>query len=89
MVALLAIFLVARGCQREGTEITQEEAVAIARDAVDFEPDRVVVRFVRRGASFRPHWAVSLSQEAEGGALTNVTVVVVDAGTGEVIEIRR
>jgi hypothetical protein len=87
-VALLAIFLVARGCQREGTEISEDEAVAIAREAVDFEPDKVVVRFMRRGTSFAPHWAVSLSQETEGGELARVTVVVVNARTGDVVEIR-
>jgi hypothetical protein len=32
---------------------------------------------------------VSLSQEQAGGGLTNVTVVVVDASNGEVVQVRR
>jgi hypothetical protein len=45
------------------------------------------VRFIRRGTSFAPQWAVSLSKEADG-ALTSVTVVIIDARTGEVVEVR-
>jgi hypothetical protein len=88
-VLLVAIFFVSRGCQTEGIELTQEEAIEIAKEEVDFEPDRVAVRLMRRGVSFRPHWAVSLSQEAADGGLTNITIVVVDASNGEVVEVRR
>jgi hypothetical protein len=88
LVLLLAIFLVSRGCQREGIEITQDEAIAIAKDAVDFVPTREQVRLIRRGTAFAPQWAVSLAQEEEG-ELRNVTVVLVDARTGEVLEVRR
>jgi hypothetical protein len=88
-VLLVAIFFVSRGCQTEGIELTQEEAIEIAKEEVDFEPDRVAVRLMRRGVSFRPHWAVSLSQEEEDGDLTNITVVLVDASNGDVVEVRR
>lgn len=85
---ILAIFLVSRGCQREGIELTQDEAIAIAREQVTFVPDRIAVRFIRQGLSFQPHWAVSLSEETPEG-LANITVVLVDAETGEVVDIRR
>jgi hypothetical protein len=86
---LVAIFFVSRGCQRQGIDLSQDQAIAIAKKEVDFEPDRVVVRFIRRGIRFRPHWAVSLSQEAADGSLRNITVVIVDAGSGKVVEITR
>lgn len=89
LVMLLAIFFVSRGCQRGGIDVTQDEAIAIAREEVDFVPDEEQVRLLRRGTAFRAHWAVSLSQRKEGGGLTNVTVVLVDARTGEVVEVRR
>jgi hypothetical protein len=44
---------------------------------------------VKRGFNSRPYWAVSLSQIRPGGGYRNVTVVVVDANTGAVTEIRR
>ena len=89
VVLLVAIFLVSRSCQTEGIDLTQEQAIAIASEEVDFEPDRVVVRLLRRGLNFTPHWAVSLSQEREGGGFENVIVVTVNASTGEVVDVRR
>ena len=52
-------------------------------------PDQVVVRLLRRGVRFAPYWAVSLSERGEDGRLDNTTVVVVNAETGEVAEVRR
>ena len=86
---MLAIFLVSRGCQSEGIELTKEEAIVIAKQEVDFTPDHVVVRLLRRGARFTPYWAVSLSERREDGSLDNITVVIVNAETGEVAEVRR
>jgi hypothetical protein len=85
-VAVLAIFLVSRGCQRGGEEIDADQAVVIATAEVDFAPDDHAVRFSRRGTSFAPHWAVSLWQETETGERTNITVVVIDARDGRVVE---
>jgi hypothetical protein len=86
---LLAIFLVSRGCQSQGIDLTKDEAIAIAREQVDFEPDLEVVRFLRRGIRFKPYWAVSLSRRNAEGERTDVTVVVVDAATGAVVEVKR
>jgi hypothetical protein len=44
---------------------------------------------VPRGAQSRPYWAVSFSTVAADGTLENVTVVVVNAESGEIEEIRR
>jgi hypothetical protein len=88
IAVLLAALLVARSCGSRETEVSKEEAVEIARSVVDYEPDRVMTRFVPRGADSRPNWAVSLSTVGEGGRLERITVVVVDGRTGEVVETR-
>jgi hypothetical protein len=86
---LLIAVVAAKTCASRDTEVTSEEATEIAREVVDFEPDQVMVRFIPQGAQSRPFWAVSLSTVAADGGLENVTVVVVNAETGEIDEIRR
>jgi hypothetical protein len=87
-VVLLFALGVARGCASRGGEISQREAVEIARQEVDFRPERTQVRLIRQGFQSRPLWAVSFSTLDEDGALDRVTVVVVDARTREVTEVR-
>jgi hypothetical protein len=90
LVGVLVIAVVAaKTCASRDTEVSSDEAREIAREAVEFEPDQVMVRFVPQGAQSRPYWAVSLSTMAADGNLENVTVVVVNAETGEIDEIRR
>jgi hypothetical protein len=48
-----------------------------------------MVRFLPRGLESRPNWAVSFSLLGPGEIPEQVTVVVVDATTGDVVEIRR
>ena len=87
-VLLIAVFA-AKTCASRDTEVSSEEATEIAREAISFEPDQVMVRFVPRGVQSRPYWAVSLSTVAPDGTLDRVTVVVVNAETGRIEEIRR
>lgn len=86
---LLLAFVASRSCASRDTDVSREEAVEIAREEVDYEPDRVGVRFLPRGFQSRPSWAVSLSLVGADGELTRVTVVVVDGTTGDVVEVRR
>ena len=93
-VALLVLVLAAAGllaktCASTDTAVSQDEAIVIAKEQVDFEPNQVMVRYIQQGLKPRPYWAVSLSDKQPDGALDNLTVVVVDANTGEVTEIRR
>jgi hypothetical protein len=89
LAVLVAAFLVSKSCGAVGDEISQEQAVEIARTQIDYEPERVMVRLLKRGVKSRPYWAVSLATVADTGALERVTVVVIDAKTGAVGEIRR
>ena len=85
---LLVALVVSRGCGGSADEISQEQAIAIAEREIAYRPDRVQVRLVRRGFQSRPFWAVSLATLDERGRLDRVTVVLVDAKTSEVEEVR-
>ena len=56
VIALLA----SRTCGSAGKPVTQQQAVEIARKQIDYQADGVNVRFLRRGVSEHPFWAVSL-----------------------------
>lgn len=83
LAVLLVALLAARTCASRDTEIDQDEAVEIARDQVEFEPEKVLVRFVARGLQSRPYWAVSLSTENAAGVRVDCATVLVDGETGE------
>jgi hypothetical protein len=88
LAVLLAAVVVAQSCGSRETEVSKEEATEIAREQVDYDPNRVQTRFVPRGIESRPAWAVSLGVTDGAGAFSRLTVVVVDAATGQVVEIR-
>ncbi len=69
--------------------VSQERAIAIAKRQIDYRPDRVQIRLVKRGFQSRPFWAVSLSTLDSNGQVDRASVVVVDARTGDVTEVRK
>ena len=90
MVAIVVIGLtLTRVLGRGGARISEERAVEIARPHVDFTPKGHNIRLVRRGIPPRPFWAVSFWIKDATGDPTRVTVVVVNADTGQVTEIRK
>jgi hypothetical protein len=89
LVVLAVAFFALQTCASRDSDISQEEAIEIARQEVDFEPERTMVRFLPRGADSRPFWAVSFSLLDAAGNPERITVVVVDSTTGEIEEIRR
>jgi hypothetical protein len=90
LVVVLAIaLLVAKSCASRETDVGQDEAIEIAREEIDFEPERTMVRFLPRGVDSRPFWAVSFSLLDTDGNPEYITVVVVNGTTGDVEEIRR
>ena len=88
-VVLVLALVAARTCASRDTDVSQDEAVEIAREEVDFEPERTMVRSVPRGVGSRPFWAVSFSLLDANGNAERTTVVLVDASTGDITEIRR
>jgi hypothetical protein len=84
-VVLLFAFVVARGCASAGRDVSSDEAVEIAREAVGDERDKHQVRFVQQGIPPHPYWAVSLYDLGALGRPINVVVVLVDADTGRIV----
>jgi hypothetical protein len=77
-------FLYVRGCQAESRQVSDEEAVELARAEVSFTPDRHQVRFLQRGIPVRGYWGVSFVDDGPNGVPTRVEVYLVDARTGDV-----
>ncbi len=90
MVALIAVGLViTRVLDRGGARISEERAVEVARPHVDFTPEGHNIRLLRRGIPPRPYWAVSFWIKNSSGNATRVTLVLVNADTGQVTEVRK
>lgn len=88
VVVLLVAFLVSRSCGRVGDEISQDQAVEIAKGRVDFEPEQFQVRLFKKGVNSRPYWGVSLYNGPRTQP-TRCRVVQVDAVTGRVAAVSR
>jgi hypothetical protein len=87
-VALLgATVFVANSCQRSQVRIDEQQAIATAREQVDFRPRAEQVRLVRQGLTSRPFWAVSLSVPGGAAGFKELAVVKVDANTGKVVSV--
>ena len=72
-----------RRARRTRTNVSYEEAEAIAREQIDFEPDKVLVRGVQQRTGRAAVWAVSLSTQNAAGVTVECATVLVDAETGE------
>ena len=86
---LLAAFLVSRSCGDTRTDVSQDEAVVIAKAQVDFEPNDVRVRLQKRGFNSQPFWLVGLGVKGPDGSYEQAINVVIDAETGAVEEVRQ
>ena len=82
---LLVAFLVTKSCARQQNEISQDEAVAIAKEHVDFTPDGYQVRYLPQGVPPVYYWAVRL-YTGTNEQPDRVQVVLVNATTGAVRE---
>lgn len=88
LIGLLVLTVVAaNSCQQAQVRLTQDQAVALARKQVDFEPTRTQVRLVRQGMPSRPFWAVSLSVPTGPERFDRLAVVEVDANKGKVVSV--
>ena len=89
MVALLALGLVlTRVLGRTDTKVSKDDAIAVARPKVDFKPQGYNIRLVRQGVPPRPVWAVSFWIRKAGGGYSRITLVLVDANSGQVMQVR-
>jgi hypothetical protein len=90
MVALVAAgLLLVNVANRGGAKVSKEDALAIARPQIDFKPTGYQIRFIRRGIPSRGFWVVSFYIQKQAGGYARVTVVLVDAASGRVTEVRK
>jgi hypothetical protein len=90
MVALLALGLVlTRVLGRTDTKVSKDDAIAVARPKIDFKPQGHNIRLVRQGIPPRPVWAISFWIRKAGGGFSRITIVLVDANNGRVMQVRR
>lgn len=91
VLVLLIAYFGARSCQDEEIKVTQDEAVAVATEQVDFEPTRTMVRLLRQGLNREPFWFVSLAIPVGGDPDTDLfrrlTLVKINAKTGEIVSV--
>jgi hypothetical protein len=86
---LVVALLVARTCGSNQQEVTQEEAIELAKAEASFEPCSqtacVQVRYVPRGVPVRGFWGVVLSDElVDDGRPSRTETFLVDVQTGDV-----
>ena len=90
MVGLIVIGLVlVKVLGRSTPRVSKSEALEISRPRIDFVPQDDQIRFIRRGIPPHGFWIVSYFIRKQGGGYKRVTVVVVDAASGKVTEVRR
>lgn len=90
---LVVAFFAARGCQDRGVQLTQEEAVVLAREQIDFEPTYTQIRLLRQGLNRKAYWFVSLSQPIgfdgdRPDLFRNLAVVQIDSTSGKVDSVK-
>ena len=92
VVGLIALaFFVARGCQNNQIKVSQDDAVAIAEDQIDFQSESTQIRLLRQGLDRHPYWVVSLSipfnTPDDPRGFRQLAVVRIDATNGDVASI--
>lgn len=88
-LVLAGAFLVARTCGSNNQEVSQEEAIEIAKDNAAFEPcpqqQCVQIRFIQRGIPVQAYWGVVLSDELDDeGQPNRIESFLIDVATGDV-----
>jgi hypothetical protein len=88
-VVIVVALIVARSCGKTEPELSQDEAIEIAEAQVAFDANQVVVRFLKQGLPAQEIWLVGLGERNPDGTYAAATNVLLDADTGEVLEIRQ
>ncbi|MDQ2984937.1 MAG: hypothetical protein M3R70_13595 [Actinomycetota bacterium] len=91
MVGLIVVgLLLTRVLGGTDPKVSHEQAVQIARPRAGFKPDGHQVRLLRRGIPPKPFWAISFwTKKASGAGYARLTLVLVDASSGRIAEVRR
>ena len=90
IVGVLALaFVAAQTCQKSQIRVDKDQAIATAKQRIDFEPRRTQIRLLRQGITSEPYWIVSLSIPTErDDVFRKLALVKIDANTGKVDSVR-
>jgi hypothetical protein len=90
VVAVLAVaFVAAQTCQQSQVRVTKEEAIAKAKQEIDFTPQRTQIRLLRQGIASEPFWIVSLSIPGEQeDTFRELALVKIDANNGKLDSVK-
>ena len=89
MAALIVVGLLLTRLPGHGKpRISEEKAISIASSQVEFTPQGHNIRLVRRGIPPRAFWAVSFWIRNSTGGYSKVTLVLINADTGRIDEVR-
>jgi hypothetical protein len=90
IVAVLVLaFVASQTCQKSSIRLDKNQAIAKAKEQVDFTPKRAQIRLLRQGVPSRPFWIVSLSRPGKtSGTFSKLAVIRINANTGKVERVR-
>lgn len=91
IVAVLAVaFVAAQTCQQSQIRFTKDQAIAKAKQQVNFTPQRTQIRLLRQGIASEPFWIVSLSIPGEReDTFRKLALVKIDANNGKIDSVKQ
>jgi hypothetical protein len=90
IVAVLVVaFVAAQTCQKSQIRIDKDQAIAKAKQEIDFTPTRTQIRLLRQGITSEPYWIVSLSIPTDrNDVFRKLALVKIDANSGKVHSVK-
>jgi hypothetical protein len=90
IVAVFAIaFAAAQTCQKSQIRVDKEQAIATAKQRIDFKAEHTQIRLLRQGITSKPYWIVSLSIPTDqNDVFRKLALVKIDANTGKVDSVK-
>jgi hypothetical protein len=90
IVAVLVVaFVAAQTCQQSQIRIDKDQAIATAKQEIDFTPTRTQIRLLRQGITSEPYWIVSLSIPTDrNDVFRKLALVKIDANSGKVDSVK-
>jgi hypothetical protein len=90
IVAVLVVaFVAAQTCQQSQIRIDKDQAIAKAKQEIDFTPTRTQIRLLRQGITSEPYWIVSLSIPTDrNDVFRKLALVKIDANSGKVHSVK-
>ena len=86
---LVLAFVAAQTCQKGQIRVDKDQAIATAKQEIEFTPQRTQVRLLRQGITSKPYWIVSLSIPTDqNDVFRELALVKIDANNGKVHSVK-